>query len=120
MARLTRAEVMRVVNEEYVLAARALGLSNLRVLIRHVLPAAIGPALVAGTFGVAGAILIESTLSFLGFGVPNTTPSWGQLLTDAFHNESAYWLALYPGLLLFFTLISINLEGDKALPFKKD
>ena len=112
VARLTRAEVMRVVNEEYVLAARALGLSNLRVLIRHVLPAAIGPALVAGTFGVAGAILIESTLSFLGFGVPNTTPSWGQLLTDAFHNESAYWLALYPGLLLFFTLISINLVGE--------
>ncbi len=112
VARLTRAEVLRVVNEEYVIAARALGLGNLRILLRHVLPAAIGPALIAGTFGVAGAILIESTLSFLGFGVPNTVPSWGQLLTDAFYNEGAYWLALFPGLLLFFTLISINLVGE--------
>ena len=111
-ARLTRAEVLRVVNEEYVLAARALGLGNLRILFRHVLPAAIGPALIAGTFGVAGAILIESTLSFIGFGVPNTVPSWGQLLTDAFYNEGAYWLALFPGMLLFFTLISINLMGE--------
>lgn len=112
VARLTRAEVMRVMNEEYVLAARALGLHSLSVLIRHVLPGAIGPALVAATFGVAGAILIEATLSFLGFGVPNTVPSWGQLLNDAFYNEEAYWLAIYPGLLLFVTLISINLVGE--------
>lgn len=112
VARLTRAEVMRVVNEEYVLAARALGLGNLRILFRHVLPGAIGPALIAGTFGVAGAILIESTLSFLGFGVPNTVPSWGQLLTDAFYNDGAYWLALFPGIILFSTLISINLVGE--------
>jgi peptide/nickel transport system permease protein len=112
VARLTRAEVLRLVNEDYVLAARALGLGNLRILFRHVLPGAIGPALIAGTFGVAGAILIESTLSFLGFGVPNTVPSWGQLLTDALYNEGAYWLALFPGLLLFLTLISINLVGE--------
>ncbi len=112
VARLTRAEVLRVVNEEYVLAARALGLSNLRILLRHVLPAAIGPAVVAATFGVADAILIESTLSFLGFGIPANIPSWGQLLTDAFYNEGAYWLGVFPGILLFLTLVSINLTGE--------
>jgi peptide/nickel transport system permease protein len=101
-------------NEEYVLAAKALGLRNLTVLFRHVLPAAGGPALVAATFGIADAILIESTLSFLGFGVPNTVPSWGRLLTDGFYNDGAYWLALFPGLILFLTLISINLAGEGA------
>lgn len=112
VARLTRAEVLRVVNEEYILAARALGLSNLRILTKHVLPAAIGPAMVAATFGIADAILIESTLSFLGFGIPANIPSWGQLLTDAFHNDGAYWLAFFPGTLLFLTLVSINLSGE--------
>jgi peptide/nickel transport system permease protein len=112
VARLTRAEVLRVVNEEYVLAARALGLTNIRILMRHILPAAIGPAFVAATTGVADAILIESTLSFLGFGVPANIPSWGQLLTDGFYNEGAYWLAVFPGTLLFLTLVSINLSGE--------
>ena len=112
IARLTRAEVLRVVNEEYVLAARALGLTNIRILTKHVLPAAIGPVVVAATFGIADAILIESTLSFLGFGIPSNIPSWGQLLTDAFYNDGAYWLAFFPGTLLFLTLISINLSGE--------
>jgi len=112
VARLTRAEVMRVANEDFVVAARALGLGHLRILSRHVLPSAMGPALVAATFGVAGAILIETTLSFLGFGVPATTPSWGQLLTDAFQNEGCYWLAIFPGMLLFLTILSINLVGE--------
>jgi peptide/nickel transport system permease protein len=112
VARLTRAEVLRVVHEDYVLAARALGLGHFRILMKHVLPGAMEPALVAATFGVAGAILIESTLSFLGFGVPPTTPSWGQLLTDAFYNEGAYWLSFFPGMLLFFTIVSINLVGE--------
>ncbi len=112
VARLTRAEVLRVVNEDYVVAAHALGLRHVRILLRHVLPGAMGPAFVAATFGVASAILIESTLSFLGFGVPSTTPSWGQLLTDAFHNEGCYWLALFPGIALFLTILSINLVGE--------
>ena len=114
VARLTRAEVLRVKNEEYIPAAKALGLRNSTILLRHVLPAAAGPALVGATFGIADAILIESTLSFLGFGVPNTIPSWGRLLTDAFYNEGAFWLALFPGLLLFLTVISINLAGEGA------
>ncbi len=112
VARLTRAEVLRVVNEDYVVAAQALGLRHVRILLRHVLPGAMGPAFVAATFGVASAILIEATLSFLGFGVPPTTPSWGQLLTDAFHNEGCYWLAIFPGIALFLTILSINLVGE--------
>lgn len=112
VARLTRGEVLRVVNEDYVAAARALGLGHIRILLRHILPGAMGPALVAATFGAAGAILVESTLSFLGFGVPPTTPSWGQLLTDAFNNEGCYWLALFPGVILFLTILSINLVGE--------
>lgn len=112
VARVTRAEVLRVVNEDYVDAARALGLGHLRILRRHVLPGAMGPVLVASTFGVAGAILIESTLSFLGYGAPAPTASLGQLLTDAFVNEGCYWLAIFPGLMLFATLLSINLVGE--------
>ena len=112
VARVTRAEVLRVVNEDYVDAARALGLGHLRILRRHVLPGAMGPVLVASTFGVAGAILIESTLSFLGYGAPAPTASLGQLLTDAFVNEGCYWLAIFPGLVLFATLLSINLVGE--------
>jgi peptide/nickel transport system permease protein len=112
VARVTRAEVLRVVNEDYVDAARALGLGHPRILLRHVLPGSIGPVLVASTFGIAGAILIESTLSFLGFGAPAPTASWGQLLTDAFANDGCYWLAIFPGLVLFATVLSINLAGE--------
>jgi ABC-type dipeptide/oligopeptide/nickel transport system permease subunit len=112
VARVTRAEVLRVVNEDYVDAARALGLGHLRILFVHVLPGAIGPVVVSATFGVAGAILIESTLSFLGYGAPPPTASWGQLLTDAFNNEGCYWLTIFPGLALSLTVLSINLMGE--------
>jgi peptide/nickel transport system permease protein len=112
VARLTRAEVLRVANEDYVLAARALGLRQWRILLRHVLPGAMEPALVAATFGVGSAILVEATLSFLGYGVPETTASWGQLIGDAFNNDGAYWLSLFPGMLLFLTILSINLVGE--------
>jgi peptide/nickel transport system permease protein len=112
VARLTRGEVLRVANEDYVTAARALGLGPLHILWRHVMPNSMGPVLVACTFGVAGAILIESTLSFLGFGVPPPTPSWGQLLTEAFGSEGSYWLTLFPGIALFATIVSVNLVGE--------
>ena len=112
VARLTRAEVLRIVNEDYVLAARSLGLGSFTVLLRHVLPSALGPTFVAAHFGVAGAILIESTLSFLGFGVPSTTTSWGQILTDAFNNDGCYWLVLFPGVVLLLTIVAINLVGE--------
>ena len=112
IASLTRAEVLRTANEDYVTAARALGLGHLAILRRHIVPATMGPVLIAATFGVANAILIESTLSFLGFGVPPDVSSWGELLTDAFNNEGCYWLSIFPGLALFMTLMSTNLVGE--------
>lgn len=112
VARVTRAEVLRTVNEEYVEAARALGLSHLRILRRHVLPAVLGPVLVSATFGIAGAILIESTLSFLGYGAPPPTASWGGLLADAFASQSCYWLVIFPGIALSATVLAINIAGE--------
>lgn len=112
VAQVTRAEVLRTVNEEYVDAARALGLPHAQILFRHVLPGAFGPVIVSATFGVAGAILIESTLSFLGYGVLPPTASWGQLLADAFENDGCWWLALFPGLVLTATVLCVNLVGE--------
>jgi len=112
VAQVTRAEVLRTVNEEYVDAARALGLNHAQILFRHVLPGALGPVIVSATFGVAMAILIESTLSFLGYGVLPPTASWGQLLSDAFDNEGCYWLAIFPGLVLTATVLCVNLVGE--------
>ncbi|MBN2340425.1 MAG: ABC transporter permease [Deltaproteobacteria bacterium] len=112
VARVTRAEVLRTVNEEYVEAARALGLSHVRILRRHVLPAVLGPVLVSATFGIASAILIESTLSFLGYGAPPPTASWGGLLADAFASQRCYWLILFPGVALSATVLAINIAGE--------
>jgi peptide/nickel transport system permease protein len=112
IAQVTRAETLRIVNEQYVDAARALGLTHLQILTRHVLPGAAGPVIVAATFGVAGAILIESTLSFLGYGVLPPTASWGGLIADAFENDGCYWLALFPGLVLTATVLCVNLVGE--------
>ena len=112
VARVTRAEVLRTINEEYVDAARALGLSHVRILRRHVLPAVLGPVLVSATFGIAGAILIESTLSFLGYGAPPPTASWGGLLADAFESQSSFWLVLFPGFALSLTVLAINIAGE--------
>jgi peptide/nickel transport system permease protein len=112
VAQVTRAEVLRTVNEEYVDAARALGLNHAQILLRHVLPGALGPVIVSATFGVASAILIESTLSFLGYGVLQPTASWGQLLSDGFDNDGCYWLAIFPGLVLTATVLCVNLVGE--------
>lgn len=112
VARVTRAEVLRLVHEDYVLAAKALGMSSSRILRRHILPGAVGPVLVAANFGAAGAILIESTLSFLGFGAPSTSPSWGQLITDAFYADTGPWLLLVPGSLLVITVLTVHLLGE--------
>jgi len=110
VARLARGEVLRISGEGFVTAAHALGLSHLTVLRRHVIPNALGPVLVSAAFGIGGAILIESTLSFLGFGID--APSWGQLLTDALDADGAGWLMIYPGIALFVTLVSVNLVGE--------
>ena len=113
LARLVRAEVLSLKNREYVLAARASGASHARIIIRHILPNAMAPVFVSVTFGVAGAILIESGLSFLGLGVQPPDPSWGNILTSGKdYIETAWWLTAFPGMAIFVTIISYNLLGE--------
>ena len=113
VARLTRGEFLRTKSLDYVLAAQALGASDFRTILRHVLPNTLAPISVAATFGVASAILIESTLSFLGFGVPPSTASWGSILSASRALlPSGWWLTLFPGLAIFITVTSYNLVGE--------
>ena len=111
--RLVRGEFLRLGGLDFVTAARALGLSPMRVVFRHMLPNALGPVLVAAAFGVAGAILIESALSFLGFGVPAPQASWGSVLHESRGAEKAmWWVTMFPGVLIFLTVTSYNLVGE--------
>lgn len=113
VARLVRAEFLTLKERDFVLAARALGAGDLRIIFRHILPNALSPVFVAATFGVAGAILVESSLSFLGLGVQPPSPSWGNILTAGKDNiEVAWWLSLYPGLAILITVLSYNLMGE--------
>ena len=113
VARLVRAQFLSIREKEFVEAARALGASRLRLVIRHILPNALGPVIVAGTIDVANAIIAESTLSFLGLGFPPDIPTWGRVLFDAkdYLDVAAYW-ALFPGSLIFLAVLSINFVGD--------
>jgi peptide/nickel transport system permease protein len=113
IARLVRGEFLRLVDQEFVLAGRALGYSPLRIIFRHVLPNAMAPVLVSATFGIAGAILTESALSFLGLGISKPTPSWGGLLADGRDAlQHAPWLIHFPGLAIFLTITAYNLMGE--------
>lgn len=113
VARLVRAEFLTLKERDFVDAARAIGVSNARLIFRHILPNALSPVFVAATFGVAGAILVESGLSFLGLGVQPPEPSWGNILTSGKDNiEVAWWLSLYPGLAILITVLSYNLVGE--------
>ncbi|MBM4285240.1 MAG: ABC transporter permease [Deltaproteobacteria bacterium] len=113
VARLVRAEFLSLREREFVLAARALGASDLRLMLRHLLPNSLAPVMVSATLGVAGAILTESALSFLGLGVQPPTPSWGNILTAGKDNiEIAWWLSLFPGLAILITVMSYNLLGE--------
>jgi peptide/nickel transport system permease protein len=113
VARLVRAEVLSIRERDYVMAVRALGASDIRVIFRHILPNAMSPVLVSATLGVAGAILTESALSFLGIGVPPPTPSWGNILTSGKdYIEFAWWLTLYPGLAITVTVLAYYLVGE--------
>jgi peptide/nickel transport system permease protein len=113
VARLARAAFLSLREQGFVMAARALGASNLRIILRHILPNAIGPIIVESTLEVGYAILEESGLSFLGFGIQPPTPSWGNLLSNAQEHMTKHpWMAVFPGLMIFFTIISINYIGD--------
>jgi peptide/nickel transport system permease protein len=112
-ARLVRAQFLSLREKEFVEAARALGASKPRIVVRHILPNALGPVIVAATIDVAAAIIAESTLSFLGLGFPPDIPSWGRLLFDAkdYLDFAPYW-ALFPGAAIFLTVLSISFVGD--------
>ncbi|MDQ5984486.1 MAG: Dipeptide transport system permease protein DppC [Syntrophus sp. SKADARSKE-3] len=113
ITRLVRAEFISLKERDFVLAARSIGASDRRIIFLHILPNAMTPILVAATLGVAGAILTESALSFLGIGVQPPTPSWGNILTAGKDNiDIAWWLSLYPGLAILITVLGYNLLGE--------
>ena len=114
IARLVRGEFIRLRDSEFVVAARAAGFGAPRVIFRHVLPNALSPVFVSATFGVAGAILMESGLSFLGFGAPPPTATWGELLQQSQRliGTGVWWLVVFPGAAVFVTVTAFNLVGD--------
>jgi peptide/nickel transport system permease protein len=121
VARLVRAEVIAVVPREFVTAASALGAGPHRVLFRHVLPNAIGPALVATTLGIGNAILLESGLSFLGLGIQPPAPSWGNMIAGGRDLlVTAPWVALAPGIALVATVLATSVIGDEWRAISRD
>jgi ABC-type dipeptide/oligopeptide/nickel transport system permease subunit len=113
VSRLVRGQMLQEKGKDYVTAARALGAGAVRTIFRHLLPNSIAPVLVAATFGVAGAILTETGLSFLGFGVQPPTASWGELLNQAMARPTGYWwLTTFPGVMIFVTVTVYNLVGE--------
>ena len=112
-ARVVRSQVLSLKEMEYVEAVRSLGASHRRILLRHIGPNALGPIIVGVTLGVGNAIIIESSLSFLGLGVQPPTPTWGNMLMDAQATmASKPWLTIFPGLAILLTVLSVNFIGD--------
>jgi len=113
VTRLVRADFITLRERDFVKAARAIGASDMRIIFLHILPNSMASILVAATLGIAGAILTESALSFLGIGVQPPTPSWGNILTAGKDNiDIAWWLSLYPGLAILITVVGYNLLGE--------
>lgn len=113
VARLVRAETLSLRERDFVSAARLAGTPTARILARHILPNALAPVLITATLGIAGAILVESSLSFLGLGVQPPTPSWGNMLMEGKSAiETAPWLSIYPGLAILITVLGYNLVGE--------
>ena len=115
MARLVRGQVLVVRNLEYIQAIRALGAGDLRIMMQHVLPNVIAPVVIAATLGVAGAIMAEAALSFLGLGVPPPAPSWGSMIADGRDLDqlrSAPWTSVFPGMAIGAAVLGFNLLGD--------
>jgi ABC-type dipeptide/oligopeptide/nickel transport system permease subunit len=115
MARLVRGQVLVVRELEFVQAERALGAADMRILAMHILPSVVAPVVIAGTLGVAGAIMAESSLSFLGLGVQPPTPSWGSMIADGrdlYQLRHAPWTSVFPGLAIGAAVLGFNLLGD--------
>ncbi|QYJ17076.1 Putative peptide transport permease protein [Rubrobacter xylanophilus DSM 9941] len=113
LARLVRGQVLSLRDQEFVLAARAIGVSDLRIMFRHILPNVVGVLVVKATLAVALAILLESAISYLGFGIQPPTPSWGNMLTDARATMTTqWWLTVFPGLMIVITALCVNFVGD--------
>lgn len=111
--RITRSQTLSAKNMDYVKAARAIGYSRTRIMFTQILPNITGPILIIGTLGVAGAILLEAALSFLGLGVQPPTPSWGGMLSAAREQLfTAPWISIFPGIAIFITVLGLNLLGD--------
>jgi len=111
VARLVRGEFLRLREQEFVLAAQALGFSSRRTIFRHVLPNAMSPVLVSAAFSVAAGILTESVISYLGFGIQHPGASWGSLVNESKSAEH-WWVQVFPGILIFITVTCYNLVGD--------
>jgi peptide/nickel transport system permease protein len=113
VARLVRAEFLSLKEREFVLAARALGAGDMRIIFKHIMVNSMAPVFVSAVLGVAAAILVESALSFLGLGVQPPTPSWGNILTLGKDNiEIAWWLSVFPGIAILVTVLGYNLVGE--------
>ncbi|MBA2692039.1 MAG: ABC transporter permease [Rubrobacter sp.] len=113
IARLTRGQVLAIRNQEYVQAAKAIGVSDFKIMLRHILPNVVGVLVVQATLYVALAILLESAVSFLGFGIQPPTPSWGNMLTDARATMTTqWWLTVFPGAMIVITALCVNFLGD--------
>ncbi len=111
--RVARGQSLSLKSRDFVTAARALGSTNARIIVRHILPNLLQAAMVIGTFAMASAIISEASLSFLGLGVPPEIPTWGSMLADGReHISTSWWLAFFPGVCIFMTVLGINLLGD--------
>ena len=114
IARFTRAELLRIRDLEYVQASSALGFSSIRTIFKHALPNALAPVFVSIAFGIASAILIESSLSFLGVGVPTSEVTWGSLLSLGRLYPQAWWLIIFPGIAIFLTITIYNMIAEAS------
>lgn len=113
IARLIRAEILSLKERDFIYAEKAIGSSDFRIIARHLIPNAMAPVLVSITLGIAGAILVESSLSFLGIGIQPPTPSWGNILSEGKAVMGAgWWMMLFPGLAIFITVVGYNLLGE--------
>ena len=120
IARFTRAEVLKIKEQDYIKSADVVGLKTSSILFKHIILNAAGPALVSFAFSFASAILLEATLSFLGIGLAVEQVTWGSMLSEVRTNYKAWWLALFPGVLIFFVVSALNYLGELALTSLRD